>query len=117
MEAMAAASARHFIAHPNQAAEGDFDVLMREAVAASARRNDIAHGIVMQVNDIGHFRNQIPVNLLRREHHALIPPLYLLRKHVDGLPTFAYRSADMETIFIRLYELAEKIKAYRKSHF
>lgn len=117
LQSSAEAACRYFIAHPDQMAEGDLFELRRHALAASARRNDVAHGIVFQVDALTHFRNQIPVNLLNRPHFALIPPLYLLRKHLDGLPTFAYRSRDMAILCNRLIDLTGAIEGYRTSHF
>lgn len=43
---LAAIADRYFLAHPDQEHEGNFRALLQECVEFSARRNEIAHGVV-----------------------------------------------------------------------
>lgn len=107
------AADKHFIRRPGQSTEGDFKALADHAEKAADRRNEVAHGIVMRIDTITFFRNAILVRLWHRPHFALVPPLYLLRKHVDGLPEFAYRSRDLRVLSGRMLDLATGVSRYR----
>lgn len=103
----------HFMRRPNQPDEGEFSSLCAHASMAADRRNDVAHGIVSQIDKLEFFRNGIQVRFLNRDHWALIPPLYLVRRHIDGLPTFAYRSRDMDILSNRMLLVCAAISEYR----
>ena len=105
----------YFMANCGQAREGDFDKLLVLARNYSARRNDIAHGIVFRVNDITFFRQRIRPDRLHRNHYILIPPLYAKRSHSTGLPDFAYTSTEMHRIQRRIENLRMEIRRYLKS--
>lgn len=111
------AASRYFISNCNQDAEGALSYIVDEAISASDRRNDVAHGIVFRVDLMTHFRHQIPVSLLNREHYAVIPPIYSVRKHAGGLPNYAYRSRDMIEIAQQLYTLRRHVVAFENRLF
>lgn len=102
----------HFRIRPCQKREGEFHGLMQEALGYAARRNDIAHGLVMRIDEITVFRQHLKPNLLKREHYALIAPLYASKAHrPDGLPAYAYTSVSMERLARRMMQLQERIRA------
>jgi hypothetical protein len=102
----------HFRAQPSQKREGEFHALMQEAAGYAARRNDIAHGLVMRIDEITVFRQHLKPQLLKREHYALIAPLYASKAHrPDGLPAYAYTSASMERLANRMMRLQQRIRS------
>lgn len=113
--ALEAIADAYFTAHSNQSREGDFHEIISLARNYSARRNDIAHGIVFRVNDITYFSQRIRADRLSRDHFLLIPPLYAQRWHSKGLPDFAYSSVEMQRIENRLDKVRTKIKKFLSS--
>lgn len=107
-------AAAYFTAHPNQAREGQFSSLLEQAKGYSHRRNDIAHSMLFQIDQLTFFRNKIKTNLLHRPHYAIIPPLYAVRYATAlGLPEFAYTSREMTRIFYRIRQLCQDLETYR----
>jgi hypothetical protein len=71
-----------FRTNPNQKREGEFDNLLTEASGYADRRNEIAHGMVFRIDEITLFRKHLKPQLLKREHYALIAPLYASKAHL-----------------------------------
>jgi hypothetical protein len=112
LDTLTKAAAPHFYSHPSQKSEGQFDEVLEQARLFADRRNDVAHGIVFRIDQITYFREQIKPQLLKREHYALIPPLYALKPHrATGLPSYAYTSASMDRLSHRLMKLQMRIRA------
>jgi len=106
---------KHFIAHPNQRREGEFRNLLSDCRNYAERRNDIAHGMVFRIDRITWFREQLKPKLLKREHYALVPPLYAIRYATQkGYPAFAYTSKEMIRIGQRLVKLRHSIAEFRE---
>ena len=96
-----------------QRREGQFDYLLESAKGFADSRNEIAHGIVFRIDQITLFREHLKPNLLKREHYALIPPLYAARPHKkSGLPGYAYTALAMERIAYRLMKLQAEIRTF-----
>jgi hypothetical protein len=96
---------QYFRANPCQIKEAKFDKLIISVTGYADRRNDVAHSILFQIDRITFFRGRIKPNLLRRDHFAVIPPLYSDKKHQGGLPAFAYTSVEMNRLGNRLKHL------------
>lgn len=78
------AAETYFKRHCNQALESEFAHLASEAVLASRRRNDIAHGVV---------RSTINIKAYRREEYLLAPATYKAARFDEhGFPAFLYSS-------------------------
>ncbi len=116
MAALRALSDKWFIANPNQTKEGCFTLLAKSGEGFSERRNEVAHGIVFPIHTLTAFRSRFPAGTDKRDHFALIPPYYLGRKHdAIGFPEFVYTSPELQSLSDRLYELLDKIKAFREA--
>jgi len=112
LERLATAADRHFCSEPCQKREGQLDELLEQARGYADRRNEVAHGLVFRIDEITFFREQIKPQLLKREHYALIPPLYASRPHrASGLPAYAYTSASMDRLAHRIMKLQLRIRA------
>ena len=103
-----------FANHPNQRREGEFHELLRQAKGYVNRRSDIAHGILFRIDPITYFRERIKPQLLKREHYAIILPLYAYRFATpQGFPDFAYTSVEMRRLGQRLWNLQKAFEAWR----
>lgn len=103
-----------FIKNPDQHRESKFCSLLAQARGYADRRNDIAHGIVFRIDPITFFRERIKATLLKREHYALIPPIYSFRHaDVQGFPVYAYTSPEMKRLERRLWRLYKEIEDFR----
>lgn len=112
--ALATKAEEFFVSNPNQNREGEFHNLLANATGFANRRNDIAHGIVFQIDKITFFRDRLKPNLLKRDHFAVIPPLYAFRyANAEGFPKFAYTSKEMRTLERRLQKLHKAIEKFR----
>ncbi len=112
MAALTKAAEAHFHASPCQKREGQFDELMVEARGYIHRRNDIAHGIVFRIDEISLFRQHLKQRLLKRQHWALIAPLYASKAHgPSGLPEYAYTSDSMGRLANRIIKLQMRIRS------
>jgi len=110
--AVAKAAQTHFCSNPCQRREGQVDELLEEARRYAERRNDVAHGIVFRIDEIALFRQHLKPQLLKREHYALIAPLYASKAHNDsGLAAYAYTSASMEQLAQPIMKLQMRIRS------
>lgn len=104
----------YFIRTPSQFRESRFQLLLTEAKGYANRRNDIAHGMVFQIDQLTFFRERLKPKLLKRNHFALIPPLYAIRFHEQtGFPSFAYTSVEMNRLAARLVKLRRAAERFR----
>jgi len=101
-----------FRTNPNQKREGEFDNLLTEASGYADRRNEIAHGMVFRIDEITLFRKHLKPQLLKREHYALIAPLYASKAHLpSGLPAYAYTSNTMDRLAQRIMKLQTRARS------
>lgn len=106
----------YFIRHPNQQTEGELGRIVRAATGFSDRRNEIAHGMVLDVKNIAYFRSRMPLIDTSRTCALLIPPWHTLRHHKpDGLPSYAYNANQMKEIATRIHDLEQQADAFRKA--
>jgi len=107
--ALQTASEPYFIKRPNQELEAQLKCLGNAATGFADRRNDVAHGMVYPVNELTSFTDRFGSSP-NTPQHALIPPLYLARKHgADGLPTYAYCYAELRSLEARLIILVDQM--------
>lgn len=114
LSALSEVAEKYFVRCPDQKREGDLCRLVREAEDYSARRNEVAHGTVRDLSEFTFFRQHLAS--AGPDQYALIPPLYLLRKHdLSGHPQFAYTSPDMRVLRDRLFLLSDRIGTFRET--
>jgi hypothetical protein len=112
--ALKAAAAKRFISKPCQHTEGTFEMTMEFVEGFSQRRNDVAHGMVLDVTKISFFRFRLPVAHRSLKNFLLIPPLYWLDRHDEiGRPEYAYSSKELLQIANSLHRLRGHIRALR----
>ena len=84
----------HFTQMPDQALEGELARVTMISERFADRRNEVAHGFALPVENMTYFQQQMKLSKARRNHYLVIPPIYTVRKHVGGLPTYAYLVPD-----------------------
>lgn len=110
-----AVATRYFVRRCSQAMEARFADLTRRAAGFSERRNEIAHGIVMEVSKITYFAERLTLAPAGDPQHLLVPPYHVLRQHDGfGLPAFAYNSGQIRQLASRLLTLSDDICAFRQ---
>ena len=95
-EILTKAAEEYFTGQPNQELEGQLHSLMSRAQGFSDRRNEVAHGIVFQLQRLTFFRQSVDADVRGKFQYGLVPPYHTLRKHgPDGLPLYAYASTHL----------------------
>lgn len=103
-----------FIKAPNQADEGELNRLVDHAVKYSSRRNDIAHGIVMNVQNIQFFQSAMPLLDLNNVGYVLVPPWHSLRQHrPNGEPFYALNKVQLDLFAVRFHDLERQVEKFR----
>jgi hypothetical protein len=79
------------------------------------RRNEVAHGILFDIEPITAFRMRLHPSALGKPNYGIIAPYYALRQHdQDGLPNYAYTSASMKQLFLRMADAYDRISFLRQ---
>ena len=108
------ASDAWFIRNSNQAMEGRFDRLASAAEGFADRRNEIAHGLVVDVRGITFWHATMTLASPRSPHFLLVPPLHYLRKHDEtGMPKYGYSSAELNALRRHLEDLEVAIHRFK----
>lgn len=111
---LAKAADAYFVSHCDQDREARFSALINAASGFAARRNEVAHGIVMNVQSIMFFRQQIPFLDGTRAQYVLVPSFHILRNHDEtGLPSYAFNGAQMAELAARMLAVEQEAKAFR----
>jgi hypothetical protein len=98
-------AAAWFVKTPCQDIEGEFDRLMTAARGFSDRRNEFAHGIVMDVSGFTFWRLQMRLALPDTRRFIVMPAMHIIRKHDEtGMPTFGYSSLELSVLQERMLE-------------
>ncbi len=117
IENLARFAEQFFIRWQNQAAEGEFRVLVKAALGFTSRRNDVAHAIVMNVSMIRFFQQKIGGLDQSKLQFLLVPPYHLLKRHDagTGFPSYALNGGQLVELAVRMNELEHSIRAYREN--
>ena len=92
MDSVVSAANSYFINNHNQEIEGEFQRLSTLALAYSARRNDIAHGIVGPIQYYEWFASKAQIKP-RTNYWALLPAYHKLSRPIlNNAPHYAYNS-------------------------
>jgi len=99
----------------DQGLEGEFNRLCTIASGFADRRNEVAHGIVMEVGAVQFFTQRLLLAMPGRKQHLVVPPYHSIRKHdFVGMPSFAYNAEQLKTLARRLIAFGGEIVAYRE---
>lgn len=109
---LARAADAHFVAFCDQALEGEFNNLTADVADLANRRNDIAHGVVLDVTEFPYYTN-VQVSRPGAKNFLLVPHLYagLMRHGVVG-PKYAYASTDIRRCINAAIEIEQAIKDF-----
>lgn len=112
---LARAAEAFFVKHPDQDNEGAFDALLARTSGFSDRRNEVAHGMIMDVGEFLFWQDKMTFAVPGLPQHLWVPPYYHTRKHdVLGLPAFGYSSVELEKLRGLLFQLELDIDAFNK---
>lgn len=117
-DALSKVAAAHFVQIPNQAAEGEFCTLVTAASGFSVRRNEVAHDIVVAVQNMVFFQQKVQFLDRTKNQFLLVPALHSVRQFdgITGMPSFGYNSEQIANLCLRLLVLMESISAFRQSY-
>jgi hypothetical protein len=105
----------YFRRDPHQPLEGAFDSIAEAVVGFADRRNEVAHGIVLDVKKVSYIASCMGLTDKTRPHFVLIPPLYLLRKHTElGAPSYIYTSAALKRLAGLILGVERNVRIYRR---
>ena len=105
---------QHFVRVPDQEREGRISSLIEEVDNFSKRRNDVAHSIVLPINQIEFFKQHLRRKDRSPNQYAAIPPYHRERAHEDGLPMYAYTLPLMMGLRRELNNLLIRLRDYRE---
>jgi len=95
-----------FTRDPNQEMEGEFKRIVVTARGFSERRNEFAHGVVMDVSGFIFWRLQMSFHQPELPRFIIMPQLYVFNKHdAFGMPTFGYGSYELGLLTERMTDL------------
>lgn len=116
MSTVAQASSMWSIKNPDQSLESEFSAIQEQVVAASAFRNEIAHGCLGVFSE-----SELPVGVRFRVGEAgttwcLVPPFYNYRKNVfksdkylDFKPCYVYVSGQIRSMGYEFSKLRHEV--------
>lgn len=106
---------RFFIRHCSQAKEARFFDLARQAESFSARRHEVAHGIVFDITLVTFFRDNLS-DKTTSPQWAVVAPYYAFRHHAaNGMPQFAYASSELDYISRMMRRFFWDIRQFRET--
>lgn len=104
------------VRHCTQDLEGDFEELTDRIAGWSARRNDVAHGIVEQTHNLRHYRELYKQEGLIR--YVLIPSLYVhKRRDPNYQSTYCYSSQELHYFAAEIFKLVSDLEEFQQKHF
>jgi hypothetical protein len=108
-----------FVRNCHQEIEGEFQQIVSTARWMADRRNEIAHGLVMDVQSFTYFRVNLILASPNNTQFLLIPPFYHVRKHdsVTGMPSFAFSNIELDMLFDRFLEFELVIDQFKRRYW
>jgi hypothetical protein len=90
---------KFFVKSPSQDREGRFHALLARLQHFATRRNEVAHGIVFNVQNVAAFTRNFAKDALGKPQFLLIAPYYQIKQHdSSGLPAFGYTARTLEAM-------------------
>ena len=109
------AADKWFTKHPNQNEEGEFDKLMEAATGFAARRNEIAHGVVMNVQGVHFWQEKLRLASPNAPHFLIVPSIHTIRKHDStGMPVYGYASQQVEYLYNQIAKLEVAVDSFKR---
>ncbi|WP_394890886.1 hypothetical protein ACG873_05995 [Mesorhizobium sp. AaZ16] len=103
-----------FARSPSQEIEGEFDKLVTAAGGFADRRNEVAHGLVMDASVFLFWREKMILASPNRPQFLVIPPYYLVSRHNDltGMPDYGYSSIELDALDERLIDFEIEVDSF-----
>lgn len=99
-----------FVKNPNQMHEGTFETLVAAARGFSDRRNEFAHGLVLDVTQHIFWRVRLRLSAPESVRYLVVPALHVVRKYDQHWqPTFGYSSYELDLLSERMSDLEGEI--------
>lgn len=109
------AAASWFTKHPNQTRESKFDEIAARAEGFALRRNEIAHGLIMDVRTFLFWQHHLDMPPDSSEQFLLVPPPYDMRKQdQQNMPSYGYSVRELDTLYFRIVELEKDIDNFKR---
>jgi hypothetical protein len=113
--ALGVEASSYFTRYPDQTHEGEFNRLIDHAVRFSERRNEIAHGIVLDVRKITFFQRMMKLMDTSVHQYVLVPPWHVLRQHDPaGMPSFAFNKNQLDGLAVKFHALERGLATFRR---
>jgi hypothetical protein len=111
----AARADQFFVEQPNQGREGELHSILARVRHFASRRNEVAHGIVFNIQRLTVFTLNFERTAKRKPQYALIPPYYAFKQHgEDGLPVYAYTRPVLDSMLPAMAQPYKKLDAFRR---
>jgi len=105
---------RYFIKRPCQGCEGKLLSILAKLRNFASRRNEVAHGIVFDVQKIVAFTENFVPAARGRPQFLLIAPFYQLKQHApDGLPAYGYTSQTLQAMIPAMLDSFGEVHEFR----
>jgi len=115
LDGLSQAADKFFIRKPSQEIEGEFHGILTRLREVALRRNEVAHGIVFDVQRITALRQKFRPEFRGRPQHVLIAPYYAFKQHdTDGLPAYGYTSPTLHLLMLVMAESHQLIGQFRR---
>lgn len=101
LDNLAIAARKFFVGSPSQEIEGQTDDIICVFRRFSARRNEVAHGIVLDVQNIEAFASHFTAISRGKPQYALISPYHQIKRFIDnhgGIPAHAYTAPILQAM-------------------
>lgn len=115
LEGLSKAANSFFVKRPSQEREGRFLSIVKHLGHFASRRNEVAHGIVFDVQRIKAFTEKFVREARNKPQYLLIAPYHQLKQHgLDGLPAHGYTSLTLEAMIPAMAEPFRALDQFRR---
>lgn len=105
-----------FVSSPNQETEARLDKIIEATVGFSERRNEIAHGVVMDVSGMLFWRQKLTCAPINAQQFLVIPALHSVRQYDSlGMPAFGYSAHQLGILHDHICDLELEIDSFKSS--
>jgi hypothetical protein len=108
------AAERFFVKSPSQEREARLATILARVRHFVSRRNEVAHGIVYNIEPIAAFSQHLAQDARGKPQYALIAPYYQIKQHAsDGMPAYAYTRQMLEALIPAMAGPFHEIERFR----
>lgn len=116
LDGLTEAAAKFFIKRSSQEREGELQSIIMRLRHFASRRNEVAHGIVLNIQNIAVFTDNFVPEARGKKQYALIAPYYQIKQHgPDGLPAYAYTRPVLASMIPAMVEPMARLVRFRRA--